>query len=317
MKLRYHGKHMHKDKKRLVRRVLQVVVSVGIAAAIVGAFIFVTYGRNIPVLNPEGTISDQQYTLIMITTLLGVFVVVPVFILLFTIAWKYRAGNTKATYDPELEGSRMLEALWWGIPCLIILILAIITVISTYALDPYKALESDKQPVKVQVISQQWKWLFIYPEEGVATVNHLVIPEDTPIEFTITSDAPMNSFWIPALGGQVYAMTGMATKLHLQAKSTGTYLGNSANLSGDGYAGMYFEAHSVNSEEFSNWLQDSKASPHFLTSITYNELRKPSKDNPRTVYGLVDDGLFDSVVMRYMSPGDTNNGKHTKTEESH
>lgn len=291
-------------------------MSVFIALVIIAGFAFVMYGRDIPVLQPEGQIANEQLQLILITTGLGVFVVIPVFILLFSIAWKYREGNEKAKYEPELEGNRWLEALWWGIPCLIILVLAIITAISTHALDPYKPLESDKKPVEVQVVSLQWKWLFVYPEEGVATVNYLNIPEDTPINFKITSDAPMNSFWIPALGGQVYAMTGMTTKLHLKADSVGTYLGNSANLSGDGYAGMYFQAHSLTQADYEAWLKESKNSTDWLTPASYEELRKPSHDTPKTTYGLVQDGIFDGVVMRYMSPESTKNDQHS-TKESH
>ena len=298
---------MRKDSKRLKRRILQVLVSVVIAGVILGALAFATYGRDIPVLQPQGVIAEQQFQLILITTLLGVFVVIPVFILLFTIAWKYREGNTKAKYEPEFEGSKLLEALWWGIPCLIILILGIITFISTHALDPYKQLESEKKPVNVQVISLQWKWLFIYPDEGIATVNYLNIPEDTPINFTITSDAPMNSFWVPALGGQVYSMTGMSTKLHLMADKTGTYNGASANLSGDGFAGMKFVVNSQTQTEFEDWLKESKKSQNFLTSITYNELREPSKNDPQKTFGLVEGGIYEAVIMKYMSPktGDT------------
>lgn len=295
---------------------MQTGVSVLIALVIVAVFAFVMYGRDIPVLQPQGEIANQQLQLILITTGLGVFVVVPVFILLFTIAWKYREGNQKAKYEPELEGSRLLEALWWGIPCLIILILAFITVVSTHALDPFKPLDSDKKAVEVQVVSLQWKWLFIYPEQGVATVNYLNIPEDTPINFKITSDAPMNSFWIPSLGGQVYAMTGMTTKLHLKADSVGTYLGNSANLSGDGYAGMYFKAHSLSQDDFDTWLKTSKESPNWLTPASYQELRKPSHDIPPATYGLVQDGIFDQVIQRYMSPESTNNDQHAP-KESH
>mgnify|MGYP004417265740 CR=1 FL=1 len=305
---------MRKDTKRLKRRVLQVLTSVFIAVLIIGAFVFVTYGRDIPVLQPHGVIAEQQYQLILITTLLGIFVVVPVFILLFTIAWKYREGNTKATYDPGFEGSRWLEALWWGIPCLIIIILAIITAISTHALDPYKQLQSDKKAINVQVVSLEWKWLFIYPDEGVATVNYLNVPENTPINFTITSDAPMNSFWVPALGGQVYAMTGMSTKLHLMANGVGTYNGASANLSGDGFAGMRFVVNAKTQTDFETWVQESKKSPNFLTSITYNELRQPTKDVPQKTYGLVTDGIYDAVILKYMSPksGET---EHTSGED--
>lgn len=304
---------MRKDSKHLKRRILQVLVSVFVAVLFLGVLTLATYGRDIPVLQPQGFIAAEQYKLILVTTLLGTFVVAPVFILLFTVAWKYRESNTKAKYEPELEGSKRLEALWWGIPCLIIIILGIITAISTFALDPYKKLESEKKPVTVQVISLQWKWLFIYPEEGIATVNYLNIPEKTPVNFKITSDAPMNSFWVPALGGQVYSMTGMITRLHLKANNTGTFQGASANLSGDGFSGMRFKVNSLTEDDYLAWLSESKKSSDFLTSITYNELRQPSKNNPQKTYGLIEGGIYEAVVMKYMSPKSGEN-EHSTSE---
>ena len=303
---------MRKAKNKTSRRVLQVLIPVVLSAIIIAAFIFVTHGRDIPVLQPHGEIAQQQLNLIIITTLLAVFVVVPVFILLFTIAWKYREGNKKADYQPEMDGNRWLEALWWGIPVLIIIALAIITAISTFALDPYKPLDSEKAPLKVQVISLEWKWLFIYPDQGIATVNYLNVPEDTPIEFTITSDAPMNSFWVPALGGQVYAMTGMSTKLHLIANKTGSYNGASANLSGDGFSGMRFVVNSQTEEEFNKWIADSKNSQNFLNSISYNELRKPSKNNAEKTYGIAEEDLYEAVIMKYMAPKSNTNTHSTE-----
>lgn len=303
---------MRHTKKRLVRRVLQVLTSLFVATAIVGTLIYFTNGREIPVLQPQGTIAHQQLILILVTVGLGVFVVVPVFILLFSIAWRYREGNTKAQYDPSFHGHTGIELLWWGIPGLIIITLAIITAVSTFALDPYKPLQSEKEPLKVQVVALEWKWLFIYPDQGVATVNYLTIPEDTPVEFTITADAPMNSFWIPSLGGQVYAMTGMSTKLHLMADNPGTFNGMSANLSGDGYAGMRFKVNALSQESFNDWMKQSMTSEEFLTQASYDELEKASKNNPEKTYGLVDPGLFDGVIMKYMSPADTTKEHATK-----
>lgn len=303
---------MRKDKKSVAQRVVQVALAIFIAAALLAAFVVVTQGRDIPVLNPEGTIAKQQLTLILITTGLGIFVVIPVFILLFTIAWKYREGNTKAQYQPEFHGNAKLEVLWWGIPILIILVLAVITWVSTHALDPYKPLESDKRPVEVQVISLEWKWLFIYPEQGIATVNYMNIPEGTPINLSITSDAPMNSFWVPALAGQVYAMTGMTTKLHLAADTTGSYNGASANLSGDGYAGMRFKVNSLTSTEFEDWVRQSTNADDWLTVTSYNELRQPSKDNKEKTFGLVQGDIFNKVVVKYMAPSASH---QTKTQD--
>ena len=292
---------MRNDKKRALWRAFQIFASSFMAVALIGIFIYVTQGREIPVLNPQGLIADQQYTLILITVGLGFFVVVPVFILLFSIAWKYRAGNKKAKYEPEMEGHRGLELLWWGIPCVIILLLAIITHISTHALDPYKALESDKTPVKVQVIALEWNWLFIYPEYGTATLNYMNIPEDTPVNLTLTSDAPMNSFWVPALAGQVYAMSGMSTKLHLMADSVGTYNGTTTNISGEGYADMRFKVYAMTNTDFQAWAKRAANSADGLTTETYEEIAQPNKDRPETTYRLITPSIFDDIIMKYMS----------------
>ena len=291
---------MRNDKKRFIKRSLQVFASSFFAVAVIGAVIFVTQGREIPVLAPSGTIAQQQFILILITVGLGFFVVVPVFILLFAIAWKYRAGNKKAKYDPELEGNRGLELLWWGIPCLIILALAVITYISTHALDPYKELESDKKPVAVQVIALEWNWLFIYPEYGTATLNYMNIPEKTPINLTITSDAPMNTFWVPALAGQVYAMSGMSSKLHLMADGLGTYNGATTNISGEGYADLRFKVYSINEQDFKAWAENAAKSPDGLTSAEYARISDYTASKPETTFMLMAPTLYDDVIMKYM-----------------
>lgn len=293
---------MRKHKQRAVKRALTVFISSFLTVATLGAFVFVTEGRDIPVLNPSGTIADQQLTLILITTVLGLFVIIPVFILLFTIAWKYRADNKKAKYEPDMDGNKWFEALWWGIPILIILILAVITHISTHALDPYKPLESNVKPVNIQVISLEWRWLFIYPDYNIATLNYLNIPKDTPINLTITGDSPMNSFWVPALAGQVYSMTGMKTKLHLMANKTGTFNGTTANISGEGYADMTFKVYSLDETDFEAWTKKSAMATKYLTGQVYESLAKPNKDKEETTYVLVNRDLFDEVIMKYMTP---------------
>ena len=293
---------MRKEKKRTHRRIAQVIISSLVALAIVGALVFVSWGRDMPVLNPKGTIADQEYTLILITVGLGVLVVVPVFIMLFTIAWRYRASNKKARYEPEFAGHRGFEALWWGIPCVIILALSLITVVATRALDPFKPLESQVKPVKIQVVAMEWKWLFIYPDEGVATLNYVNIPEKTPIDFQITADAPMNSFWIPALAGQIYAMAGMSTQLHVMADSVGTYNGSSANISGEGFADMHFKVNSLSRDDFTKWRNASIYSFNQLTSDSYTKLAAPTKNNPETTYALIDSGLYNEIINKYMSP---------------
>ena len=301
---------MRKDKKIIFKRVAQVLISSLIAVAIIALLAFVSQGREIPVLGTHGTIANQQRDLIIFTFALGMLVVIPVFIMLFVIAWKYRAGNTKATYDPEFNSHLGLEALWWGIPCLIIVVLAIITAISTHATDPYKELESNVKPVKVQVVALEWKWLFIYPDEGVATLNYLNIPEKTPINLTITSDAPMNSFWVPALAGQVYAMSGMSTKLHVMADEVGTFNGSSANLSGEGFADMNFKVNSMKDADFSKWVFESSNSTTMLDSTSYAKIATQSKNDGDITYMLMDSELYTKIIMKYMSRDTTNTSTH-------
>lgn len=278
--------------------------------------------KNISVMNPAGTIANKQRDLIVFTTLLGLFVVIPVFVMTFYISWKYRASNKKARYSPEWDHHRVAESVWWGLPLLIILVLSVVTWKSTHELDPYKPLESSVRPVTIQVVALEWKWLFIYPEENIATVNYIRIPEDTPINFEITADAPMNSFWIPQLGGQVYAMSGMKTKLHLMANEQGSYTGSSANLSGQGFASMKFIAESTSDEDYRSWIGEVRGSENYLTLDLYGALAAPSENNEIAYYGGTDETLYDKVIMKYMGTDNSlvNTGhtsEHDKNESGH
>ena len=258
--------------------------------------------QHMPVLDPKGVIAISQRKLLFDATRIMLIVVIPVFVLMLAFAWKYRAGNSKAKYTPDWAHSYVAESLWWGIPCLIIIWLAVLTWTSSHALDPFKPLESSKQPVHIQVVALDWKWLFIYPDQGIATVNFVQFPENTPVNFEITSDAPMNSFWIPALGGQIYAMPGMRTELHLMANENGTFRGGSSNFSGVGFAGMTFTAKATSLTEFNQWVQSVKGSKASLDKMTYHELAKPSKNNPVAFYLLKQPKLFDQIIMKYKMP---------------
>jgi cytochrome o ubiquinol oxidase subunit 2 len=229
-------------------------------------------------------------------------VVLPVLAMTFAIAWRYRASNKKAHYSPELAGNRWAEAAWWLIPLAIITVLATIVVVTSHSLDPSRPLASDKQPIRVEVISLQWKWLFLYPDQHIASVNYLPVPVDTPIDFTLTSDAPMNSFWVPQLGGQIYCMSGMSTQLHLMASQQGDYKGSSANISGSGFADMKFTVHATSQADFNAWAKQTAQTSKELTYDAYNQLAKPAT-SPQTSYAFpaAYDGLFDTVIMKYMS----------------
>lgn len=284
-------------KKSKLLPVVLILLAVGVVTAL-------ALKAHIAVFEPAGTIAAKERNLMIFTLLLSVFVVVPVFVMTFFIVWRYRAGAAEEKgreYKPNWDRNRLVESVWWGIPCLIILVLAVVTWRATHELDPYKDLSSSKKPLTVQVVALQWKWLFIYPEQNVATVNYLQIPEDTPINFEITSDAPMNSFWIPRLGGQVYAMEGMTTELHLMATEPGMYTGSSANLSGKGFAGMDFTVRSSSERDFSNWVETAKQTKHHLTNSEYDKLAKPSEHNPHYYYGTVAPGLYDTIVNKFMA----------------
>lgn len=254
------------------------------------------------VLTPKGLIGIEQRNLLVIATLLMLIVVIPVFALTFWIVWRYREGNKKATYSPDWGHSTLAEIIWWGVPCVIIVILSVLNWVSCYTLDPYRPIQSNKKALTIQVIALNWKWLFIYPEQNIATVNFIQFPEKTPIHFEITADAPMNSFWIPELGGQIFAMPGMKTALYLIADTKGTYRGVSANLSGTGFSGMTFMAKASSEGDFQNWVREVRNSNEALNMKTYNLLVEPSQNNPVSYYVLKDPVLFDWIVMKDMMP---------------
>ena len=229
-------------------------------------------------------------------------IIVPVFLLTIIIAYQYRAGNTGSRYTPNWEHNKIEEFVWWGVPTIIIIALSVLTWNSTHALDPYRPIVSTHAPITIQVMALDWKWLFIYPKEGIATVNFVQFPVDTPVHFEISADAPMNSFWIPRLGGQMYAMSGMVTSLYLLANNVGDYRGSSANFSGAGFAGMKFFARASTEEEFAQWVSIVKKSSEVLDNATYTALRHPSTDEPIEYYGLVHPDLYMNIVNSFMQP---------------
>jgi cytochrome o ubiquinol oxidase subunit 2 len=248
-------------------------------------------------------VAQKERGLIILATLLSVIVVVPVFTLLGVIAWKYREGNTKAKYTPEADGNRVAETIWWLIPLLLIAVLSVINWQSSHELDPFRSLNTSAKSMTIQVVAMDWKWLFIYPDQHIASVNFVQFPKDTQLNFQITSDAPMNGFWIPQLGGQVYAMSGMSMQLHLMASKTGDFAGSSSNISGKGFAGMKFTARSSSQADFDSWVRSAKKSPNHLTLSAYNKLAAPSENNKTAVYSSAEHGLYDTIVMKYMMPG--------------
>ncbi len=285
-----------------MRKFFGVGVALLYVVCLVGLIVFLSQKHSIPLLETRGEIAEKERNLILFAAGLSLVVVIPVFTLFFYIIWKFRASNHTARYTPEWDGNRTLEAVWWGVPILLIFILSIVTWNSTHNLDPFKPLESDKAAMKVQVVALQWKWLFIYPEENIATVNYVQIPKDRPIDFEITADAPMNSFWIPQLSGQIYAMSGMSTRLSLRASETGSFAGSSANISGEGFSGMKFVAESVPQDDFDQWVGSVRELGNVLDKDMYKELSTPSKNVPQMYFASSESGLYDQVVMKFLSP---------------
>jgi cytochrome o ubiquinol oxidase subunit 2 len=255
---------------------------------------------NFELFTSAGTIAKKQHDLMTIAVLLMLLVIVPVIFLILLFAWRYRASNHSAKYLPNWDTSKIDEFVWWAIPFEIILVLAAITWTSTHELDPWKPLESDTPPITIQVVSLNWKWLFIYPEEGIATVNELEIPVNTPVNFELTADSPMNSFLIPQLGGQIMVMTGMVTKIHLDATETGVFYGTSANFSGEGFTGMNFPVRVVSREQYDNWITHVKQTVSPLNKSTYDELAKPTRNEPAKQFVLTEPKLFALIIGKYM-----------------
>ncbi|MAZ77766.1 MAG: ubiquinol oxidase subunit II [Legionellaceae bacterium] len=254
-------------------------------------------------INSKGTIASSERDLLLTAVFLMLIVVIPTIILSLIVAWRYRKSNKAAKYRPEFGHSTILEAVWWTIPCIIIVILAILTWVSSHRLDPYRPLNMKGKPLVIQAVSLNWKWLFIYPEQGVATVNYIQIPVHRQIEFMITSDGPMNSLEIPQLAGQIYAMAGMRTRLHFDANAVGSYMGLSTNYSGIGFSGMSFTVKATSEEDFNSWVQSIKSSASPLTVEAFNKLAKPSENNPVAFYSAPANNLFGQLIMKYMMPG--------------
>ncbi|MGE5196276.1 MAG: ubiquinol oxidase subunit II [Anaerolineae bacterium] len=271
------------------------------------AIFFVLKSDRALLTHPKGIIARSELNLIILNYLLMLIIIIPTFILLFVTAWKYRAKNSKAKYDPDQSHGVFKELILWMIPSVVIAVMAVITWNAAHKLDPYQPLTSEVKPLTIQVVALDWKWLFIYPEQDIATVNFVQFPERTPIHFELSADgSPMNSFWIPQLSGQIYSMTGMTTQLHIMADEPGEYTGRAAEINGQGFADMTFVVKSASQSDFDDWIAYVKQSPLQLTDHTYNELAKPSQNNPIALYSSMETkNLFNAIVMKYMHPATT------------
>jgi cytochrome o ubiquinol oxidase subunit 2 len=248
------------------------------------------------VLDPQGPIGKAELVILSDATAIMLAVVVPVILLTIGFAWWFRSGNTRARRLPDWEYSGRIEMIVWSIPTLVIVFLGGIAWIGAHELDPPRSIESRTTPLDVEVVSLDWKWLFIYPNERVASVNRLVVPTGTPIHFRLTSGSVMNSFFVPQLGSQIYTMAGMATQLNLLADEPGVYRGQSAQFSGDGFSDMRFEVNAIPTDQFAAWLVKAKTQGRTLDQAAYDSLAQPSEAVPAMTFSGVVPGLFENIL---------------------
>jgi cytochrome o ubiquinol oxidase subunit 2 len=280
-------------KQEARARTLLAGIAIGLAVLAGGCGL-----TQAPILDPKGPIALAERDILFRALAIMMIVVVPVFAMTLWFAWRYRASNKRARYEPDWTSAKV-DAVIWIVPALIVITLGVHVWLSTHELDPYKPLPSSAKPLDIQVVAQDWKWLFIYPAQGVAAVNELAFPSEVPVRLKITSDTVMNSFFIPALAGQIYAMAGMRTQLNLRANEPGRFVGRNTQYSGRGFADQHFAAVAMTAAEFEAWVMRVGQSPHKLDATTYAELAKPSAAHPVVHYSAVESGLFDGIIRKY------------------
>jgi cytochrome o ubiquinol oxidase subunit 2 len=282
-----------------MRNTVLAVVLIG-SAAMLG-------GCSEGVLDPKGPIATAERQILFNSLGIMLAIVIPTILATLGVAYWFRSSNKRARYMPTFEYSGRLELLVWSIPAMTVLLVGGVAWLGAHDLDPRKPIVSTTKPITVQVVSLDWKWLFIYPEQGIASVNQLTIPVGAPVSFELTSSSVMNSFFVPQLGGQIYTMAGMVTHLHLQADHPGTYRGLSAQYSGSGFSAMRFTVDAVPSDRFARWVDATRGSGQTLDTRTYPELAKPSEAVAPFAYRSVAPGLFDEIVSSVMQPADGSN----------
>jgi len=275
----------------------------------VAALLMLSGCSKLVIFDSKGPIGIEERNIIILSFAVMLIVVIPVIIMALWFGYAYRESNKKAKYDPDFTSSLLIESFVWGVPVLIILFLAYFAYRGSHELDPYRPLVSEHEPITIQAVALNWKWLFIYPDLDIAAVNEIHFPKDVPVNFRITSDAPMNSFFIPQLGGQIYAMAGMQTQLHLLADTAGSYRGMSANYSGAGFAGMRFIATATETpDDFDAWVERVRRQGQPLDDARYEELVRDSAFEPVSYFSAVKPWLFEQIMAKY-------DGKHGGTAQ--
>jgi cytochrome o ubiquinol oxidase subunit II len=261
-------------------------------------------GCNEGVLDPKGPIAEANRQILLNSLGIMLAIVIPVILATLGVAFWYRASNMRARYRPEFEYSGRLEMLVWSIPAMTVFLVGGVAWVGSHDVSPRKPIASTVKPLRVQVASLDWKWLFIYPDQGIASVNRLTIPVGTPISLELTSSGVMNSFFVPQLGSQIYTMAGMVTRLHLLADEAGTYRGFSAQFSGEGFSDMHFDAEAVTSEKFAQWIETARSAGPELNATTYADLAKPVAAVEPFTYRSVAPGLFETITVSEMQSDD-------------
>jgi cytochrome o ubiquinol oxidase subunit 2 len=259
--------------------------------------------KDSPLLDAKGPIALAERELLLVATAVMLLVVVPVIAMTLWFAWRYRATNARARYTPAWTYSGKIDAIVWAIPAVIVLALGVLVWSYTHRLDPYKRLDPAQQRIEVQAIAQDWKWLFLYPAQGIATVNELAFPSETPLSLQITSDTVMNALAIPALGGQIYAMAGMRTQLNLLADAPGRFVGRNTQYSGRGFSQQHFAAVAMTRQGFDEWVAKAKASANTLDSAAYERLARPGTLREAVHFSSYKPGLFDEIIAKYSARG--------------
>jgi cytochrome o ubiquinol oxidase subunit 2 len=254
------------------------------------------------VLAPHGPVAAAERLILFDSLTIMLAIVAPVIVATFAFAWWFRASNRRAAYWPDWAFSGRLELIVWAIPALVITFLGGIAWFGSHTLDPYLPLDEHAKPFEVEVVSLDWRWLFIYPDVGVATLNQLVMPVGSPVHFRLTSNGVMNGFFVPELGSQIYTMAGMTSQVSLQADEAGTYSGFSTNFSGDGFSDMHFEVRALPADDFAQWLASAKGSGDRLDAASYAELAKQSEDKRPKSFGSIDQSLFAAIVDETAPP---------------
>jgi len=274
----------------------------GIVIGVVG-IVTVLSSENALSVHPKGLIAKSILELIITNISFMLIIIIPTYIFLFSVIWKYCIRQKNIKYDPTHSYGTIGLLLMWGLPSIVVLVMAIKTWDATHELNPYKPIESESKTLTVEVVALNWKWLFIYPEQGIATLNYIQIPENTPIHLKLTADhSPMNSFWVPQLCGQMYCMAGMINQEYMMADGLGEYRGRAVEINGDGYSTMTFMVKSTSSQDFENWVKDVQTSSLHLTKEVYQELVKPAVNQSTILYSDVEKGFFHELVHKYMYP---------------